>query len=185
MSDRPSAQGFGGPGRATTGTAGLRISSHTRDSRNFEQGPPSSGPSSAPASFSPPPYGGTKHGLGSTSGPSFGDSRSGPREQDADSEGFSFEERPFEQAPVPAAPAVRQPLRGSMSSAAVSASRPPQPARRPSASAIPAVIPEPAPSPAPSLERAPQTETPASLPVSRRGKAGSMNWGAPRRDDKK
>jgi hypothetical protein len=175
VSDRPSAQGFGGPGRATTGTAGLRIGSQNRDSRSFDHGPPSSGP----ASFSPPPHGGTKHGVGSTGGRPFEDSRSGPREQAE--EGFSFEERPFEQAPVPAAPAVRQPLRGSMSSAAISATRPPQPARRPSASAIPAAVPEPQPSPPPAQAH----EPPGGLPVSRRGKAGSMNWGAPRRDDKK
>ncbi len=178
--ERPSAQGdrsFGGPGRATTGTAGLRISSQNRDSRNFEQGPPSSGP----ASFSPPPHGGTKHGVGSAGGRQWEDSRSGPLEQEADSEGFSFEERPFEQAPIPAAPVVRQPLRGSMSSSAIPATRPPQPARRPSVSAMPAVVPEAQPSPPPA-----QSQEPAGgLPVSRRGKAGSMNWGAPRRDDKK
>jgi hypothetical protein len=173
--ERPSATGFGGPGRATTGTAGLRLSSsHGRDPRSAQGYEPS--PASVPpaAGYSSPPRGATKHGVGSEHPPVM--PVEGP-----DPDGFSFEERPFDPAPSRGA---RQPLRGSMSG---TSGAPPHSGRRPSIPAVPAVEPErpqPAAVPAPAVQPRPVEPAPVSLPVSRRGKAGSMNWGAPRRDEK-
>jgi hypothetical protein len=172
------SSGFGAAGRATTGNAGLRFGA-SRDPRSSQgEFDSNAGPSSS--GMSPHPHHGTKLGVGSSADRAWGETKSAPPPAD---QGFSFEERPFDAVPASNARRAPQPLRGSMSHSSIPAvEQPPeQPAPAPSIRQAPS--PAPAPVAAPLAEQ--DESAPTSLPVSRRGKAGSMNWGAPRRNDKK
>ncbi len=183
--DRNTA-GFGGPGRVT-GSAGLRLGgAFARDSQSGDNPLSASGQErgsrGSSGDYSPPQRGGTKLGVGSTGGGSGFTSAAPPPREDE----FTFEERPFD---APAPQARPQPLRGSMKAGDGSEGRP---GRRKSAGswAVPPAAepapPDPAPEPPPPVP-APDPESRAQdqSATSRRAKAGSMNWGAQRRDGKK
>ena len=182
--DRVSS-GFGGLNRATN-SAGLRLGRDPKSAQGAAE-PESAGSSTGGGAR--PIQGRTKLGTGSSADHSWSPPTNERAHAAPDDEGFSFEERPFD-APV-ASTGRRAPLRGSLSSAAnraVDAAAMASSRTAPTKPAIPAVS-QPAasqPTPAPAPERAPPEEPPpTSLPVSKRAKAGSMNWGAPRRNDKK
>ncbi len=168
------SSGFGGLNRVTN-SAGLRLG---RDPKSAQGGEPQSTPGPSATGYSNPGHGGTKHGVGSSSDHAW----SAPTDRRAaasapETEGFSFEERPFE--PPQASTGRRAPLRGSMSQPG-STQRPAEAAPRQAATPPPPPTATPLPEPPPVDDHSPN-----SIPVSKRAKAGSMNWGAPRRNEKK